>query len=94
MPKATKQLYATRRAAICLCKLHPDAEGTLAAALEWHGSLEGSVNMLSCGCMVTDLGVLVQSHFSKWIEAEVEPEDLEDLYKEVSLATLPDMPAQ
>ena len=43
--------------------------------------------------MVTDLGVYVQSHFSKWIEAEVEPEDLEDLYKEVSLATLPDMPA-
>jgi hypothetical protein len=26
----------------------------------------------------------MQSHFSKWIEAEVEPEDLEDLYKEVS----------
>lgn len=50
--------------------------------------------MSSCGCMVTDLGVPVQSHFSKWIEAEVEPEDLEDLYKEVSLATLPDMPAQ
>jgi len=24
-----------------------------------------------------------QSHFAKWIEAEVEPEDLEDLYKEV-----------
>lgn len=26
-----------------------------------------------------------QSHFAKWIEAEVDPEDLEDLYKEVSL---------
>ncbi len=26
----------------------------------------------------------LQSHFAKWIEAEVEPEDLEDLYKEVS----------
>ena len=33
--------------------------------------------------MVTELGVPMQSHFSKWIEAEVEPEDLEDLYKEV-----------
>ena len=30
----------------------------------------------------------MQSHFSKWIEAEVEPEDLEDLYKEVQLALL------
>lgn len=25
----------------------------------------------------------MQSHFARWIEAEVEPEDLEDLYKEV-----------
>lgn len=32
--------------------------------------------------------VVVQSHFSKWIEAEVEPEDLEDLYKEVSTHSL------
>ncbi len=26
-----------------------------------------------------------QSHFARWIEAEVEPEDLEELYKEVNL---------
>ncbi len=25
-----------------------------------------------------------QSHFSKWIEAEIEPDDIEDLYKSVS----------
>ncbi len=25
-----------------------------------------------------------QSHFAKWIEAEIEPEDIEELYKSVS----------
>ena len=32
VPDAAKQFYATRRAAVCLCKMHPDAEGTLPAA--------------------------------------------------------------
>ena len=35
VPDAAKQIYAMRRAAICLCRMHPDAEDTLpAAALE------------------------------------------------------------
>ena len=39
--------------------------------------------------MVCDAGgasdrvLCLQSHFAAWIEAEVEPEDIEDLYKEV-----------
>lgn len=30
-----------------------------------------------------------QSHFSKWIEAGIEPDDIEDLYKSVSMLHVP-----
>ena len=41
-------------------------------------------NVTTCGLLQEEAPEKYQSHFSRWLEAGVDPEDIEDLYKSVS----------